>query len=95
MDNLIVYSEARFKGLSAKVYSKKDGSFFADNLVVYYDNNIELWRISDLFPKAPKITAVEVRKIDDRTLGVYNPAGILYEIDVYERVVKKETYSRF
>ena len=95
MDNLMVYSEAEFEGLSVKVFSREDGSFFADNLVVYDDNNNELWRISDLFPKAPNITAVEVRKIDARTMGVYNPAGIAYEIDVYEKIIKKETYSRF
>lgn len=34
MDNLIVYSEAEFDGLSVKVYSKADGFFFANNLVV-------------------------------------------------------------
>ncbi len=95
MDNLIVYSEAEFDGLSVKVYSKADGFFFANNLVVYDDHNNELWRICDLFPKAPNLTVGEVWKIDDRTLGVYNLAGITYEIDIYERVVKKETYSRF
>ena len=95
MDNLIIYSEVNFDGLSVRVYSKDDGFFFADNLVVYDENNIELWRICDLFPMTKNITVGEVWKIDDRTMGVYNLAGIKYEIDVYKKIVKKETYARY
>lgn len=64
---------------------------FANNVVAVNSNGDIIWKINDILKiEQPSGNSV-IKKIDKRTLGVISTIGVLYEIDIENRIIVKTT----
>lgn len=64
---------------------------FANNVVAVNSNGDIIWKINDILKiEQPSGNSV-IKKTDERTLCVISTIGVLYEIDIENRIIVKTT----
>ena len=67
---------------------------FANNIIAVDRQNNEVWKINDIIKAEKPCGNSVIKKIDDTTLMVISTIGMMYEIDIKKKIVKRNVITR-